>query len=69
MTICRISVPIVIHYTYMFDIVKTSFKIPFYPRITAKNKVQLRDCFVMHLLYRGPFYVIVRNSQWRAIVT
>ena len=69
MTICRISVPIVIYYTYMFVIVKIRFKFLFYTRIRAKNKAQLRDCFVMHLLYRGPFYVIVRNSQWRAIVT
>ena len=33
----------------MLDIVKIRFKIPFYSRITAKNKAQLRDCFVMHL--------------------
>lgn len=47
------EIPIVIHYTYMFDIVKIRFKIPFYPRITAKNKAQLRDCFVMHLLLKS----------------
>ena len=29
----------------MFDIVKTRFKIPLYPRITAKKEAQLRDCF------------------------
>ena len=34
---------IVIHYTYMLDIVKIRFKIPFYSRITAKNKAQLRE--------------------------
>ena len=51
--ICRISAPIVIHYTYMFDIVKIRFKFAFYPRITAKNKAQLRDCFVMHLLLKS----------------
>ncbi len=37
----------------MFDIDKIRFKIPFYPRITAKNKAQLRDCFVMHLLSKS----------------
>ena len=37
----------------MFDIVKIRFKIPFYPRITAKKKAQLRDCFVMHLLSKS----------------
>ena len=46
-------IPIVIHYTYMFDIVKIRFKISFYPQITAKNKAQLRDCFVMHLLLKS----------------
>jgi len=44
---------IVIHYTYMLDIVKIRFKFLFYPRITAKNKAQLRDCFVMHLLLKS----------------
>ena len=44
------KIPIVIHYTYMFDIVKIRFKFLFYPRITAKNKAQLRDCFVTHQL-------------------
>ena len=34
----------------MFDVVKIRFKISFYPRITAKKKAQLRDCFVMHQL-------------------
>ena len=34
----------------MFDIVKIRFKIPFYPRITAKKKALLRDCFVTHQL-------------------
>ena len=47
------EIPIVIHYTYMFDIVKIRFKIPFYPRITAKKEAQLRDCFVMHLLSKS----------------
>ena len=47
------KIPIVIHYTYMFDIVKIRFKMPFYPRIIAKNKAQLRDCFVMHLLSKS----------------
>ena len=37
----------------MFDVVKIRFKIMFYPRITAKNKAQLRDCFVMHLLLKS----------------
>ena len=44
------EITIVIHYTYMFDIVKIRFKILFYPRLTAKNKAQLRDSFVMHQL-------------------
>ena len=43
-------IPIVIHYTYMFDVVKIRFKISFYPQITAKKKAQLRDSFVMHQL-------------------
>lgn len=47
------KIPIVIHYTYMFDIVKIRFKFLFYPRITAKNKAQLRDCFVMHMLLKS----------------
>ena len=34
----------------MFDIVKNHSKILSYPQITAKNKAQLRDCFVMHQL-------------------
>ena len=46
---------IVIHYTYMLDIIKIRFKIPFYSRITAKNKAQLRDCFVMHLFLKSDF--------------
>jgi len=46
---------IVIHYTYMLDIVKIRFKIPFYSRITAKNKAQQRDCFVMHLFLKSGF--------------
>ncbi len=37
----------------MFDIDKIRFKIPFYPRITAKTKALLRDCFVMHLLLKS----------------
>ena len=37
----------------MFDIVKIRFKFMFYQRITAKNKAQLRDCFVMHLLLKS----------------
>lgn len=37
----------------MFDIVKIRFKILIYPRITAKNKAQLRDCFVMHQLLKS----------------
>ena len=37
----------------MFDIVKIRFKIMFYPRITAKKKAQLRDCFVTHLLLKS----------------
>ena len=36
----------------MFDIVKIRFKFLFYPRITAKNEAQLRDCFVMHVLLK-----------------
>ena len=44
------KIPIVIHYTYMFDIVKIRFKILFYPRIIAKNEALLRDCFVTHQL-------------------
>ena len=47
------KIPIVIHYTYMFDIVKIRFKILFYSRIIAKNEAQLRDCFVMHLLLKS----------------
>lgn len=39
-----------LYYTYMFDIIKIRFKILFYPRITASNKAQLRDCFVMNQL-------------------
>ena len=46
-------ISIVIHYTYMFDVVKIRFKISFYPQITAKKKAQLRDCFVMHLLLKS----------------
>ena len=37
----------------MFDVVKIRFKISFYPRITAKKKAQLRDCFVMHLFSKS----------------
>ena len=37
----------------MFDIVKIRFKFAFYPRITAKNEAQLRDCFVMNLLLKS----------------
>ena len=44
------EIPIVIHYTYMFDVVKIRFKIPLYTRITAKKEAQLRDCFVTHQL-------------------
>ena len=47
------EIPIVIHYTYMFDIVKIHFKFLIYPRIIAKNKAQLRDCVVMHLLLKS----------------
>ena len=39
----------------MLDIIKIRFKIPFYSRITAKNKTQLRDCFVMHLFLKSDF--------------
>ncbi len=44
------EISIVIYYTYMFDVIKIRFKILFYPRITAKKKAQLRDCFVTHQL-------------------
>ena len=37
----------------MFDIVKIRFKFAFYPRITAKNKAQLRDCFMIYQLYKS----------------
>ena len=37
----------------MFDIVKIPIKIMFYPRITAKNKAQLRDCFVIYQLLKS----------------
>lgn len=34
----------------MFDIIKIRFNFLFYPRIIAKKKAQLRDCFVTHQL-------------------
>ena len=40
----------------MFDIVKIRLKILFHPRITAKNKAQLRDCFVMRLLSKSGLF-------------
>lgn len=39
----------------MLDIIKIRFKIPFYPRITAKKKAQLRDCFVIYLFLKSDF--------------
>jgi hypothetical protein len=45
----------------MLDIVKIRFKIPFYSRITAKNKAQLRDCFVMHLFLKRGIFTLVKN--------
>lgn len=47
------EISIVIYYTYMFDVIKIRFKILFYPRITAKKKAQLRDCFVIYQLYKS----------------
>ena len=47
------EIPIVIHYTYVFDVIKIRYKILIYPRTIAKNEAQLRDCVVMHLLLKS----------------
>ncbi|SDL87217.1 hypothetical protein SAMN04487899_10842 [Segatella bryantii] len=54
---------IVIHYTYMLDIVKIRFKIPFYSRITVKSKAQLRDCFVMHLFLERVMHGVIAQLK------
>ena len=37
----------------MFDVIKIRFKILIYPRIKAKNKALLRDCFVKYQLSKS----------------
>ena len=46
-------IPVIVHWAHILLVPIIAQKILFLPRITAKNEVQLRDCFVMHQLSKS----------------
>ena len=46
-------IPVIVHWAHILSVAIIAQKILFLPRKTAKNKAQLRDCFVMHLLSKS----------------
>ena len=46
-------IPVIVHWAHILSVPIIAQIILFLPRKTAKNKAQLRDCFVIYQLYKS----------------